>query len=158
MNRLTKSECLFICVAISIIISLLLYNVFYSPPLHPEKEPTSSNSAEQNNILDDENFNEDIISQEENGTNSYSDSNKVDMNQKSNSTTSKVKPTTGKININTASVEELDELPGIGEVLAQRIIDYREANHGFGDIEEIKEVNGIGDGRYSKIKDLICVR
>lgn len=63
----------------------------------------------------------------------------------------------GKININTAAVEELDTLPGIGPVIAQSIIDYREANGPFKSIEEIIQVSGIGDVTYAKIKDRISV-
>lgn len=62
-----------------------------------------------------------------------------------------------KININKASVEDLDRLPGIGEILAQRIIDYREKNGGFKKIEEIKDVSGIGDAKYNNIKDKISI-
>lgn len=61
------------------------------------------------------------------------------------------------ININTASKEELESLPGIGPTLAQRIIDYREKNGYFQSIEEIKNVSGIGDKKFEAIKDLITV-
>jgi len=60
-----------------------------------------------------------------------------------------------KININTASAQELQTLSGIGEVLAERIIDYREQNGAFADIEEIKEVAGIGEKLFDSIKDFI---
>lgn len=63
----------------------------------------------------------------------------------------------GKISINTATPEELDSLPGIGPAIAQRIIDYREANGSFQSIEEITLVSGIGDATYEKIKDRITV-
>lgn len=63
----------------------------------------------------------------------------------------------GLININTASAEELDQLPGIGPAIAQRIVDYREANGPFRSVEEIKLVSGIGDKLFEKIKDLITV-
>ena len=60
------------------------------------------------------------------------------------------------ININTASKEELMTLPGIGEVSAQAIIDYREQQT-FTSIDEIKNVSGIGDAKFDKIKAYITV-
>ncbi len=62
-----------------------------------------------------------------------------------------------KVNINTASLEELDTLPGIGPVIGQRIIDYRETNGPFNSIEEIVLVSGIADATFDKIKDQITV-
>lgn len=65
----------------------------------------------------------------------------------------------GLVNINTATTQELDErLPGVGPAIARRIVDYRESNGGFGKIEDIKNVSGIGDKKYADIKDLISVR
>jgi len=63
----------------------------------------------------------------------------------------------GLININTATLEELDSLPGIGPITAQKIIDYRLANGLFNRIEDIMNVPGIGEGTFTKIKDLITV-
>jgi competence protein ComEA len=65
--------------------------------------------------------------------------------------------TAGKININTATAEELDALPGIGPSFAQRIIEYRETNGAFKSIEDIVLVRGIGEATLAKIKDLITV-
>ena len=62
-----------------------------------------------------------------------------------------------KININTATEEELDTLPGIGQATAQKIIEYRKENGKFSNIEDIKDVSGIGDSKFDKIKDLIEV-
>jgi competence protein ComEA len=59
------------------------------------------------------------------------------------------------ININTAALEELEELPDIGPVIAQRILDYRTANGPFLTIEELMKVLGIGQVTFDKIKDLI---
>lgn len=61
-----------------------------------------------------------------------------------------------KININSATLQELDSLPGVGEATANKILKYREDNSNFKSIEEIKNVNGIGDKKYEDIKDLIC--
>jgi len=60
------------------------------------------------------------------------------------------------VNINTATLDELKSLPGIGEVTAQAIIDYRK-NTPFQSIEDVKNVTGIGDSKYNRIKDYICV-
>ncbi len=61
------------------------------------------------------------------------------------------------VNINTASISELDSLPGIGTSKAQNIIDYRNINGKFGSIEEILNVNGIGTAIYEQIKAYITV-
>lgn len=62
-----------------------------------------------------------------------------------------------KININLAEINELEELPGVGEATANKIIKYRDENGSFKSIEEIKNVNGIGDKKYEDLKDLISI-
>lgn len=61
------------------------------------------------------------------------------------------------ININTATQEELESLPGIGPALAGRIIEYRNTHGPFANIEAIQEVSGIGPAIFAKIRDLISV-
>lgn len=63
----------------------------------------------------------------------------------------------GKVNINTATVEQLDSLPGVGESTAQKIIADREENGPFGSPEDLKRVSGIGDKKYEDLADLITV-
>ena len=63
----------------------------------------------------------------------------------------------GRININTASKNELMDLPGIGPALAENIIQYRNSNGPFNTIEDIMNVSGIAEGRFSRIRDRITV-
>ena len=63
-----------------------------------------------------------------------------------------------KININTATQTELETLPGIGTSMAYRIIQYRKDIGEFNQIEDIKNVSGIGDSKFNQIQDLICVK
>lgn len=63
----------------------------------------------------------------------------------------------GLVNINTATVTELTSVSGIGASRAQAIVDYREKNGRFGSIDDIKKVDGIKDGLFSKIKDKITI-
>ena len=62
-----------------------------------------------------------------------------------------------KVSLNNATIAELMELPGIGEVKAKAIIAYREENGGFKAIEELLEVNGIGESTFNKIKDQLSL-
>lgn len=62
-----------------------------------------------------------------------------------------------KVNINTANQSELETLPGIGESIASRIIEYREQNGKFQKIEDLQNVKGIGESKFEKIKDQVTV-
>lgn len=63
----------------------------------------------------------------------------------------------GLVNINKASVEELDALPGVGQSTAQAIVDDRDANGAFASIEDLMRVSGIGEKKFEKLKGKICV-
>ncbi len=70
---------------------------------------------------------------------------------------SSVSQPVGKININAASLEQLDSLPGIGQTYAKRIIEYRNQIGGFKSIDEIKNVKGIGEATFLKFKEKISI-
>jgi competence protein ComEA len=61
------------------------------------------------------------------------------------------------LNLNTATIEQLDELDGIGPATAQQILDYREAHGGFGSVEELAHVPGIGDKRLASLREQVRV-
>ncbi|MGB8952207.1 MAG: helix-hairpin-helix domain-containing protein [Candidatus Aminicenantales bacterium] len=67
------------------------------------------------------------------------------------------KPGDEKVNINTASLDQLQKLPRIGPKVAQRIIDYRKQNGQFKRIEEIMKVRGIGEKTFARLRDRITV-
>lgn len=64
---------------------------------------------------------------------------------------------TGKVNINTASVDELETLPGIGPSIAQKIVAERESGGAFAAIEDLRRVSGIGDKKLEALQDMICI-
>ncbi len=63
----------------------------------------------------------------------------------------------GLVNVNTATAAELEELPGIGEVISQRIVDYRTANGPFTSVDQLLDVSGIGDAILESIRELVTV-
>nr|WP_245574139.1 helix-hairpin-helix domain-containing protein [Amycolatopsis nigrescens] len=63
----------------------------------------------------------------------------------------------GKIDLNTATVAQLDTLPGIGAVTAQRIVDWRAQHGGFASVEQLRDVDGIGETRFSKLREQVRV-
>ena len=86
-------------------------------------------------------------------------SKKTDTNKKSTTSNSSSGNTTvsEKVNINTANLEQLQTLSGVGASKAQAILEYREKNGNFTKIEDIMKVSGIGNSVYEKIKDSITV-
>lgn len=63
----------------------------------------------------------------------------------------------GQININTADEKTLDELPGVGPTMAKRIVEYRETEGAFQSIEDIKKIKGIGEAKFNRMKDKLCL-
>lgn len=78
----------------------------------------------------------------------------VSLNQPESSDTS---DTGGKINLNTASIDQLMQIPGIGEAKAKAILSYREEHGGFSSIEDVMNIEGIKEGVFSKMKEYIVV-
>lgn len=66
-------------------------------------------------------------------------------------------PAGGKVDLNRATLDQLDALPGVGPVTAQRILDWRAAHGRFARVDQLREVDGIGEGRFGKLKDLVTV-
>jgi competence protein ComEA len=62
-----------------------------------------------------------------------------------------------KVNINTASAEELETLPGVGPAMAQKILEYRKANGPFKRVEELLNIKGIGEKSFQRMKDKVTV-
>lgn len=62
------------------------------------------------------------------------------------------------IDLNAASLEDLEKLPGIGPVLAERILTFREESKGFGEIEELQDVEGIGEKTFAKLEPYVFVK
>lgn len=68
-----------------------------------------------------------------------------------------IQPDLSPLDLNSATAEELAQLPGIGEELARRIVEYRAENGPFEAVEEIMEVSGIGEGKFAALEDRITV-
>ncbi|MER7134422.1 ComEA family DNA-binding protein [Streptosporangium saharense] len=64
-------------------------------------------------------------------------------------------PATVVLDLNTATPQQLEQLPGVGEVLARRIVEYRDGHGGFLRVEQLREISGIGDRKYAELKDRV---
>lgn len=125
----------------------LVINVFTKSEYKKNTKPLTTNECTTSDHTIDNCTNEfsSVIVTDNNNVNNQETSNNENSNQKE------------LININTASINDLTKLTGIGEGKAKAIIEYREANGGFKQIEDIKNVSGIGDATYEKFKDNITV-
>jgi comEA protein len=150
------------------------YNAFYVPDA-PLSEPTavadavssSSGIVSREKSVSEEGLNPFLpgmgkesslsgVSEESGGNVSPSNWRQSSVPQPENSSPKKL---SHKININTATAQELSEgLDGIGDGLAERIVAYRKQHGSFQSIDQIKNVSGIGDKRYEKIRNFITVQ
>ena len=134
MNK-TDHEKILIIIALILCAGVIFYNAFFIPEV----------STPAVVYVD-----KDLSSSESDAEISESDENYISSDGSVDSS--------GKVNINTATAQEISEnLDGIGDTIAQRIVEYREQNGDFENIEEIKNVSGIGESKYENIKDAICV-
>lgn len=68
-----------------------------------------------------------------------------------------IDPATVVLDLNSATSQQLEQLPGVGEVLARRITEYRDGHGGFRDVGQLREISGIGDRKYAELKDKVRV-
>lgn len=66
-------------------------------------------------------------------------------------------PSGGRVDLNTATLADLDTLPGVGPVTAQRILDWRQTNGRFRSVDQLREIEGIGESRFARLRDLVRV-
>lgn len=146
MDAKYSHEKILIVVALTLCAGILFYNAFFIPQISiPSVIYVDANENSESSTTSKPS--EDPSMESEPRDNSVEKENNSGNQEKSSS----------KVNINTATVEELEKLDGIGPAIAQRIVDYRNANGKFLSIDEIKNVSGIGEKIFDKFKDDICV-
>ena len=156
---LTKKELIIIgFLAVSLIAGLIIkYSGWKNPEDHDYSESDKRFEAQIKSAFDD--INNSKLTQEQqqkiNELKLFADSLRV-LKENTTQPVSILIPDK-KININTAYASDLQLLPGIGEVMAERIVEYRERSGGFKSSEDLKKVKGIGEKKYEKIRVYITV-
>ncbi len=175
MDNKLSHERILICVALIACACVIGYNAFFTPKVSvptviytdqdslasedeeysPQTVPAMAEEDSSAVSVDDDTSSAASV---DNDTSSAVPVNEDTLSAVSSAPSNSAVNSSGLININTASAEELEEnLPRVGNVIAARIIDYREFHGGFKSIDEIMEVSGIGDKIFEGIKDKICV-
>ena len=124
----------------------------YIPTIEETAKEIAKENGQNANYHENDNLNQNMIDE----TSKYITSSSGAAQEEQTNGNSEQKKNQ-KININTATQTELETLPGIGPSTSLKIVNYRKENGKFKNIEDIKEVSGIGDAKYENIKDLICV-
>ena len=124
----------------------------YIPTIEETAKEIAKENGQNANYHENDNLNQNMIDE----TSKYITSSSGAAQEEQTNGNSEPKKNE-KININTATQTELETLPGIGPSTSLKIVNYRKENGKFKNIEDIKEVSGIGDAKYENIKDLICV-
>lgn len=147
MDEESRQKRILILLASAVCAVLIGYNAFYVPDATAVWTGSPSSAAERAaSLSSDEAYTPESVP---------ASSNMVSKPRKTPAVSGK----SGKVNINTASAEELSSrLSGVGPALSGRIVSYRKKNGPFRSTEEIKNVSGIGDKIYAKIRDSITVK
>lgn len=156
-NNYTPEKIL-IVISLVLFAGIIFYNAFFIPEvatpsiIYVDSEDSSINTEteEANDIID--------ISSDDENDGAEDSSEESDNSDDSSDAAKSATAANGKININTATESELAaNIPGVGESIAKRIVEYRNYNGDFASIDEIKNVSGIGDKKFEAMKDSICV-
>jgi competence protein ComEA len=157
---LTKKELTIIgFLAVSLIAGLVIkYSGWKNPQDHDYTESDKRFEAQVKSAFDDLDSSKLTDEQELkiSGMKQFADSLRI-LKENTTQQAGNLKPGM-KININTAYAMDLQLLPGIGEVMSERIIEYRERTGGFKSPEDLKKIKGIGEKKFEKIKDYVTVR
>jgi competence ComEA-like helix-hairpin-helix protein len=158
-SGLTKKELMIIgFLAVSFIAGLIIkYSGWKNPEDHDYSEPDRKFETQIKSAFDDPDNSKFSNEQQQKirELKLFADSLSV-LKESTTQTPSILKPGT-KININTAYAGDLQLLPGIGEVMAERIVEYRERSGGFKNTDELKKVKGIGVKKFEKIREYITI-